>query len=448
MFDNNSIIVFMHFKTFSDVVEYLDSFSYKDKSLSPGALRGERLDRMRHILKRIGNPEESFTSYHLAGSKGKGSTAAFLSSSLTAAGEKCGLYLSPHLVDYRERFTLSGKFFSDEEYIQCAEKLYSMMEGFTVPEGLGSESPSTFEMYTAYAYLLFKETGCTSAVIETGLGGRLDATNTLSSRVSILTPIELEHTQILGSTIEEIANEKAKIIKKNQLVFVSRQSEEARKVFISEAERQNSEIYFLFDELEDFSYQEKKDFTSCSAKFKDGTSYSLKLKMKGEVQAENALLAILVLKKLKLFKEKTIEALENTTLPGRFEEVDYKSSRIVFDVAHTKRSMENTVNTFTSIYGENNVLIFSSLDGKDTLSMLELLLPHFEKVIISRPGVFKVSYPDKIYKMAKELSPEKNILLIEDSSSALEEATANLGERSILVTGSFYLAGAIKEVMV
>ncbi|MCR5732873.1 MAG: bifunctional folylpolyglutamate synthase/dihydrofolate synthase [Sphaerochaetaceae bacterium] len=438
----------MHFKTFADVAQYLDNFSYKDKSLAPGALRGERLDRMRLILSRLNNPEKSFVSYHLAGSKGKGSTAAFLAAALTSRGEKCGLYLSPHLIDYRERFTLSGKFFPDECYLSAAEKTYLLMDGFLLPEGLGSVNPSTFEMYTAYAYMLFKEAGCTSAVIETGLGGRLDATNTLNSRVSIITPIELEHTQILGDTIEKIALEKAKIIKKDQLVFVSRQKEEARRVFEKEAEEQNSKIFFLSDEIEAFSYKEMKDCSLCSASFKDKSSFTLHLKMRGEVQAENALLAILVLKKLGLLEEKELKAIENTTLPGRFEEVDYKNQRFVFDVAHTKRSIENTINTFTSIYGEGNTLIFSALDGKDVSSMLKLLLPHFSKVIISRPGIFKISYPEKIYALAREISPNKDILLIEDANKAVESSINNMNCKGILVTGSFYLAGAIKEAMV
>ncbi len=438
----------MHFKSFSEIADYLDDFSYRDKSLAPGALRGERLDRMHLILERLGNPERSFRSYHFAGSKGKGSTAAFLSSCLEAAGERCGLYLSPHLIDYRERFTLAGKFFPEETYIKAADKVYEAMKEFSVPEGLGSRIPSTFEMYTAYAYMLFKEAGCTAACIETGLGGRLDATNTLLSEASILTPIELEHTQILGDTITKIAGEKAKIIKEGRPCFVSYQKEDARRVFEQEAAEKHSPITFLSDEVLSIDYEEREDVSHCSATFKDGEHFSLDLRMRGRVQAENAVLALMVSRKLGFYNGKTIDALENTRLPGRFEGVDYKGHRLVFDVAHTKNSIDNTIRTFDSIYrGRSNVLLFAAIDGKDTYSMLSLLLPSFERIIISRPGIYKISYPERTYEMARRLAPDKEIHLIEDARAALEKALELSGDGAILITGSFYLAGAIEEVL-
>lgn len=438
----------MHFSSFSEITEYLDDFSYRDKSLAPGALRGERLDRMHILLSHLGNPERSFRSYHLAGSKGKGSTAAFLASCLEAAGERCGLYLSPHLIDYRERFTLAGRFFSDELYIKAADKLYELMDGFYLPDGLGSPIPSTFEMYTAYAYMLFKEAGCTVACIETGLGGRLDATNTLSSEASILTPIELEHTQILGDTIAKIAGEKAKIIKEGRPCFVSYQKDEAREVFEKEAREKHSDITFLSDEVVGSTYEELEKASRTTVCFRDGSSYTLNLQMRGKVQADNAILALLITKKLGFFTDGTVAALNSTKLPGRFEAVDYKGHRLIFDVAHTKNSIANTVHTFNSIYrGKDNVLIFACVDGKDTQSMLTLLLPSFDKVIISRPGVFKISYPEKTYALAKSLAPDRKMYLIEDSAAALAKALELNSNGAILITGSFYLAGAIEEVM-
>jgi len=438
----------MHFRSFSEITEYLDDFSYRDKSLSPGALRGERLDRMHILLRHLGNPERSFRSYHFAGSKGKGSTAAFLASALEAAGERCGLYLSPHLIDYRERFTLAGRFFPDEIYIRTANRLYELMEGFVLPDGLGSTNPSTFEMYTAYAYMLFKEAGCTSACIETGLGGRLDATNTLSSEASILTPIELEHTQILGDTIGKIAGEKAKIIKEGRPCFVSYQKEEAREVFVREASQKHSEVTFLASEVAGKSYRELENTSSATVTFRDGSSYTLNLQMRGKVQADNAILALLIAKKMGFFCDRTVAALNSTRLPGRFEAVSYRGHRLIFDVAHTKNSIAGTVETFNSIYSrKDNVLVFACVDGKDTQSMLSLLLPCFDKVIISRPGVFKISYPKSTFALARSISPDKEMYLIEDPKEALEKALSLNSSGAILITGSFYLAGAIEEVM-
>lgn len=135
--------------------------------------REYRLDRMRELLKHLGNPEKSFKSIHVAGSKGKGSTAIFIAKGLTALGYKTGLYASPHLVDYRERFTLSGTFFGEEALIKSGNSLIEKLKGFTFSDDWGVSDPTAFELYTAYAYLLFKENNCSWAVIETGLGGAL-----------------------------------------------------------------------------------------------------------------------------------------------------------------------------------------------------------------------------------------------------------------------------------
>ena len=167
--------------------------------------REHRVERMKLFLSFLGNPEKAFRTYHIAGSKGKGSTASYLSAIITGYGRKCGLYTSPHLFSVRERFTLSGAFFSDSLYINTCNKLLEKTGSFIFPSSLGPEKPTTFEMYTAFAYILFKEAGCTDAVIETGLGGRLDATNTIESEAVFITEIELEHQDVLGKTIREIA---------------------------------------------------------------------------------------------------------------------------------------------------------------------------------------------------------------------------------------------------
>ena len=163
---------------------------------------------------------------------------------LKALGFKTGLYMSPHVVDYRERFTLAGEFFDDGIMLDTANQLRSLLEGFTFCDTYGENVPTTFELYTSFAFLLFKNAGCQWAVIETGLGGRLDATNIIIPQASVLTPIELEHTEILGGTIPLIATEKSKIIKPGIPVFVSRQLPEARKVFEEEAKAQKSPITF------------------------------------------------------------------------------------------------------------------------------------------------------------------------------------------------------------
>ena len=153
----------MHFDSFDDVTQWLDSFTPPFLS-SPGLIREARLDRMRLLLAALGNPEDGFKAIHVAGSKGKGSTCRFISAMLAASGERTGLYLSPHLVDYRERFTLDGAFFFDKDLIEVACRLADVVEGFNLDPSYGFKKPTTFELYTAYAYMLFRHAGCTWAV--------------------------------------------------------------------------------------------------------------------------------------------------------------------------------------------------------------------------------------------------------------------------------------------
>ena len=158
-----------------DRIEELETaFSSFEPSTADGRTRERRLERMERLLSFLGNPERAYRTYHVAGSKGKGSTAAYLAALITGTGRKCGLYTSPHLFTVRERFTISGAFFPDRFYIDVCNEMLEAVSSFTLPPELGPEKPTVFEMYTAFGYMLFKESGCTDAVIETGLGGCSD----------------------------------------------------------------------------------------------------------------------------------------------------------------------------------------------------------------------------------------------------------------------------------
>ena len=260
-------------------------------SLPDPRIKELRLERMERLLAHLGNPERSYRTYHTAGSKGKGSTSAYLASLLSGAGRITGLYTSPHLFTIRERFTLSGEMFPDKLYIDVCNMLLDKMKTFSLPSSLGSEKPTVFEMYTAYGYLLFREYGCTDAVIETGIGGRLDATNTIEPEAVFLTPVELEHTDILGKTISSIATEKSKIITSSP-VFISRQRKEAEDVFLKEAEKRHAAVHLFRNEIMDFSSSTEKDGEHVSFTI-DGQKLTLTLQMATEAMAENAALAIL-----------------------------------------------------------------------------------------------------------------------------------------------------------
>lgn len=439
----------MQFRDFDQFCSYMESFANLEKRQSGYTVRMYRLDRMRSILDHIGNPERDFHSIHVAGSKGKGSTASFLAKGLCSLGHKTGLYTSPHLTDYRERFTLSGQFFPEEQLVATANSLVSLLEDFTFTDEWGTTDPTAFELYTSFAFLLFSQTQCAWAVIETGLGGRLDATNTIMPVASVITPIELEHTAILGNTIARIAAEKAKIIKPGVPVFISRQRDDARNVFVQEATEKHARLFDLEAEVEALATRTEIDGQYVSIDWTRKEKTTLKLAMRGEVQAENCALALLVLQKLHLYEpQRTERALEQAQLPGRMEFMGSAPTLIV-DGAHTVESLRHLLNSFTQLYGSSgNTVIYGVLEDKDHIHMTQLLLPLFDRIIVSRPGTFKKSDPKALFQLLQkevaEMRKPPRLLLELEADKALQLALESTEEnRAILCTGSFYLCGEI-----
>ena len=406
--------------------------------------REMRIKRMEMLLDYLGHPERSFRSYHVAGSKGKGSTAAYLSAIISGSGRKCGLYTSPHLFSVRERFTLSGQFFHDREYIETCNELLGKVKDFSFPSSFGSEKPTEFEIYTAYGYMLFKATGCSEAVIETGLGGRLDATNTLHSAAAILTPIELEHTELLGNTIKEIAGEKAGIITSSSPVFSSCQEEEAEEVFRKRAEAMGAEFFYLPEHLSSFASTITAEGAITSFII-EGKEYKLKLRMASKEMAENAALAILAAEKLSLLSEEGVKRMENVQLPGRFEERIIEGNLVVIDTAHTPHSASSTMDSFLKVSKkERRTLIIALADGKKENEIIRILFPFFDRIIITKTNSFKKSNPERLYQKGKELFPDKDIMMEQDADIALDSALTLSSD--ILITGSFYLASEMERL--
>lgn len=438
----------MRFSDFDQFCTYMESFVNLERRNNGYPVRLYRLDRMRAILDYIGNPERDFTSIHVAGSKGKGSTASYIAHGLEAAGFKTGLYLSPHLRDYRERFTLCGRYFPEQQLVKAANTLTGRLGGFSFEDEWGTTEPTAFELYTSFAYILFSLESCEWAVVETGLGGRLDATNTIMPVASVITPIELEHTAILGNTIPLIAGEKAKIIKPGIPVFISRQKEEARAVFADEAKQTRSRLYDLEAEVESLATRTTARGETCTITWRSGEQTSLRLAMRGEVQAENCALALLVLKTLGLYRTGVTEsALESSTLPGRMEIVSEHPSLII-DGAHTVQSLRHLLNSFVQLYGDRgNTVIYGVLEDKDHIHMTRLLLPVFDRIIVSRPGTFKRSDPEALFLLLqKEIGEAETprLFLEKDPDKALALALETTPvENAILCTGSFYLGGEI-----
>ena len=205
------------------------------------------LDTIDYLCKRFDNPQDAAPCIHVAGSKGKGSVSRMISCILDEAGYKTGLYSSPHITDFRERISNAGKFFDEEIYEAAIKQMVPNIESI-IPQSLPAERPITwFELVTLYAFLCFKIAKVDWSVYEVGLGGRLDATNVLRPKLCCITPIELEHCEILGNTLEEIATEKAGIIKPGIPVVLQQQKSEAMAVFNKKASSQNSRLLNIRD---------------------------------------------------------------------------------------------------------------------------------------------------------------------------------------------------------
>ncbi len=445
----------MEFKTFDQVVEYMEHFTNLERKTDKYSTRTYRLDRMQAIMDVLGNPQRTYKTIHVAGSKGKGSTASYIAAGLKAIGYKVGLYMSPHVSDYRERFTLCGQFVPDSDLVLVGNQLASALVGFRFCDQFGENEPTTFELYTAFAFLLFAHLGCQWAVIETGLGGRLDATNILLPEASVITPIELEHCDILGDTLAKIAWEKSKIIKAGKPSFCSFQSCEALAVLRAEALSCSSSFSYLGDFV--------LHLDEHCVVFRDGSSYSFNLAMPGLVQAQNCALAILVLRHLGLFNAVvSLPALDAVALPGRMEKISWKRT-LYLDGAHTRNSMGHLLETFRSMYPSScvsssvssfggcrpGVCIFGCVAGKNVDAMADEVLSCFDKIVVCRPGTFKKSDPEGIYSLLlSRCRPGQTVVLRESASAALAWVLENsVSSEPVLACGSFYLAGVIKEAL-
>ena len=448
----------MKFLNPEDAFNYLGTFMNFEK-VNKQTIRDYRLSRMKTLLSHFGEPQRDIKLIHIAGSKGKGSTGILIASGLESLGFKTGLYTSPHVSSYRERITEAGTFFSDKEYIKAAEEIVSKLDTFAVDEETGTSEPTTFELLTLMAFIIFRNTGCTWGVIETGIGGRLDATNVITPEASIITPIETEHTDILGKTLDKIAFEKAGIIKKGIPVFTAPQKEVALRVIKRKADSESAPLFRVEEIFSDIiSIQDGKENKIQLIK-RDGAKTGFTISLPGEIQASNAALAWLVLEKLFTpasgtfktgsFAGDVLRQFGKKTLPGRFEIVE-KGQTFIFDGAHTPESTRHMMGTYENIFGRKGILIFGAVAGKDFRGMAEILIPYFDRIIISTPGTFKESDPETVWAVFRGL--RQDTILIKDPEEAYRRALILVkngqAKGPILTAGSFYMVSKIRSLVV
>lgn len=366
------------------------------------------LKNIKILLKKLGNPEKSLKVIHVAGTNGKGSVCAMLSSILKEAGYKVGMYTSPHLKDFRERCLINNKKISKEDLLKYFKKVKPSITTQTF-----------FEVITAIAFLYFKDKKVDYLVCEVGLGGRLDATNVVKPISSVITNIGLEHQEYLGETIEKIAHEKAGIIKNNTPVITGAKGP-ALKLIKKIAKKRNAKVYLEGKPIKGFP-----------------------LRLRGEFQLENASIAIGTIEVLNQYynlniKKNTIKkGLLKTVWPGRLE---FISKNILVDCAHNldaikalKKELKKIKRDYKKIY-----LIIGILKDKDYKNILRELTPLAQKVILVKAKIPRALEPEILAKHVK------NPIIIKNPKKALRYAKEIAKNKDlILVTGSIYVVGEV-----
>jgi dihydrofolate synthase/folylpolyglutamate synthase len=444
-----------HFSSSDEIFEYLLGYVNVEK----GQATVFKLDRMQDLAEKLGNPHLGRLTIHVAGSKGKGSVSTMCANILSAAGLKVGLYTSPHLLRWKERISFPDKEISEEVLISAMEEILPLVEGKTAKDFPGDEMPTYFELTTLVAFCAFRALGCDVQVIETGLGGRLDSTNIVDPDVSVITPIELEHTQFLGDTIAKIAFEKAGIMKPRKPVCVSRQKEEALSVFEAKATETGGHLFRLGVDIDAVDVQVDAGGTSCGlvrvsasecalAAILPSGRLDVACPMIGAIQAQNmALAAMAAACALSAIKAAAIvEGLARSRLPARFELASSEPA-IVLDGAHTPESIRLTLDTMRTLFPGPKVLLFACAYDKRHAEMAKILAPHFDAITVTKPGNFKVSDPESVFGSFAALRLDAT--LEEDTRAAIVRSIAEAGRRNaaLLVTGSFYLCSEAKSFL-
>lgn len=444
---------------YNAALAYIEQFI--DYERSPDFSRQARfynLNRVTQLLELLGNPHEKLKVVHVAGSKGKGSTAAIIASVLTHAGYKTGLFTSPHLITPRERCRIDNDLISEREFAHYLEKISTAIET-TADSEYGRVS--FFEIYTALAFTYFADKETDFAVIEVGLGGRLDATNVVSPVISVITPIGLEHTEILGETYSEIAAEKAEIIKEGCPVALAPQHPDARRVFEKVAIERNSPTIHVknIDDQDTYKLNIEHKLDSeglpIAQQFDISTnlvSYQgLILSLIGYHQYLNGATAIAAIECLELQgyrikKEYIYEGFRNVKWDGRLQKMK-SSPLVILDGAHSPVSMEALTRSIRNTYRYAQVVfIVSLMKDKDITEIGRIISKIADTVVITQVSDNPRVIPADIIK--KDWTGIcKKVVACPNPDEAITKELANASPTDLLcITGSLYLVGQALEL--
>jgi dihydrofolate synthase/folylpolyglutamate synthase len=437
------------FRTYQEAIDYLfKRTDYEKEERLRYNVTTFSLERMEKLLSFLGNPHNKIPTVHIAGTKGKGSTATMLAKMLEANDYKVGLYTSPHVLHLHERISVNSEMISESEMRDLLNRIYAPVEKMSK-----TDPPTFFEILTALAFMYFVDKAVDIAVIETGLGGRLDSTNVIKPQVIGITSLSIDHQQQLGETLASIATEKAGILKQGVPVVTVQQEPAAMSVLKSHAMALKAPLSVTGSDI-DFSHRFETSrehgphtricLTTPTSKFEH-----LRVPLHGKHQAINCGLALAMLDKLKsvgfkIDNDKASEGLQKVSLPGRMEMIS-NDPRVMIDAAHNAASIRALIHAIgQNIPYDSMIVIFGCNNDKDITGMLQELQYGADKVIFTRSNSPKAMSPDDLAEMYTQICG-KMCQSAPSLGPALQLAKSAVSKEDLIcITGSFYLIGQAK----
>ncbi len=437
---------------------------YERALTAPYGARDFKLDRMHELMHRLGNPQQTLPIVHVAGTKGKGSTSAMIAAALTAAGYCTGLFSSPHLEKLEERLRIDGRCCTAEDLVNLIRHIRPVAAAMDAnPNSENSPpGPTYFELNTAMALLHFAARRVDAAVLEVGLGGRLDSTNVCTPRVAVITSISFDHMKQLGDTLASIAWEKAGIVKPGIATVSGVVPDEPRRVIEQVCQERHSRLVELSRDF-DFTYHPPRHLESADSRGRldfrslvpgpEAELRDVELSLVGRHQAANAAVALATLMELRAQGWNIPDAairrgLAEVDWPARVEVVSRRPT-VVIDAAHNVASIEALLESLEESFSvRKRVLIFATSRDKDIRGMLQRLLPRFETILFTRYTNNPRSVPpDDLVRLAAELSG-RECSTATDPLAAFEAAQRIVDpEDLICICGSFFLAGEMRGLL-
>jgi len=421
---------------FKESIDWLYSFKQYGSKLG--------LERISYLVEQLGNPQNNIKIVHVTGTNGKGSVCKFIGSILQTAGYAVGVYISPHLECFSERIVVDGKEISEEDIVVLTEKIKPVVDDMIKK----NSTPTFFEIVTAMAFQLFSDSHVDFAVIEVGLGGRFDATNIITPVVSVITNISLEHTDRLGEDVKSIAFEKAGIIKEDVPVLTAAEGD-AKAVIEKIAKEKNASVTLIarssWDRLSHtIQYQEFLVHGILN-------DYTVKTSMLGGYQGENIALAITAVEQLQmkgayLTDSDIIDGISTTFNPGRMEIISEEPT-ILLDGAHNPVGMEMLKKTLKEDFEYDRlVLVIGILEDKDIQSMLSIIIPLSDVVIVTKSSNPRACEPTALKDKIEKLGYRKELFTFNSLLKAIEYAKPLADNNDIIcISGSLFTVGEARS---